>query len=142
MKKPSDYMGPDIEIVLKDTKADNLSEIIDGLVSSTIGPNKKVGMFLKNEQEDGDLCTTLIQRLKNCGSDIIEMQTFMNKVNKIKIEPELANLKIAATFTEWSFKKVIKELEDSIEGDITIKHKKISANLDKTLDGDKINSFL
>jgi nucleosome binding factor SPN SPT16 subunit len=127
---------------LKDNKADNLPEIIDNLISSTIGPNKKVGMFLKNEQEDGDLSTTLIARLKHCGSNILEMQAFMNKVNKIKIGPEISNLKVAASFTEWSFKKVIKELEESIEGDITIKHKRIASNLEKILDSDKIKSFM
>ena len=46
------------------------------------------------------------------------MQDFMNQVNKVKIAPEIANIKTAASFTDWSFKKVIKEVEDCIEGDI------------------------
>jgi len=54
------------------------------------------------------------------------MQAFMNKVNKVKIQPELDNLRVAASFTDWSFKKVIKELEDSIEEDKPVKHKKIA----------------
>ena len=70
MTKPQGYEGPEIEIVLKDTKATNLSEIIDNLISSSIGSNKKVGMYLKNEQEDGDLSSTLIKRLESCGSTI------------------------------------------------------------------------
>ena len=142
MAKPQGYQGPEIEIVLKDTKAPNLPEIIDNLISTHIGSNKRVGMFLKNEQEDGDLSSTLIKRLGACGSTFVEMAAFMNKVNKIKIQPEIANLKKAAAFTEWSFKKVIKEIEDCIEGDTAIRHKKVASNLTKLLESDKINSFL
>jgi hypothetical protein len=75
-------------------------------------------MFLKNEEEDGDLTKTLVERIKANGSTIIEMQPFMNKVNKVKIDPEIANLRLASTFTEWSFKKCIRELEDTIENDV------------------------
>ena len=72
-----------------------------------------------------------------------EMQEFMNKVNKTKIEPEIANLKTAASFTEWSFKKVIRELEDCIEGDIKMKHKKIAANVERLLDNpEKLAPFM
>ena len=142
MTKPQGYEGPEIEIVLKDTKATNLSEIIDNLISSSIGSGKKVGMYLKNEQEDGELSSTLIKRLESCGSTMVEMAAFMNKVNKIKIQPEIANLKKAAAFTEWSFKKVVKELEDSIENDMSVRHKKVASNLAKLLESDKINNFL
>ena len=58
----------------------------------------------------------------------------MNKVNKVKIEPELLNMKVAASFTEWSFKKIIREIEDCIEGDIKMKHSKIAGNIEKMLD--------
>jgi hypothetical protein len=39
MKVPSGYVGPTIEIILKDTKADNLQEIIDGMLNNHIGTN-------------------------------------------------------------------------------------------------------
>lgn len=67
----------------------------------------------------------------------------MAKVNKVKIDAEIKNIKVASSFTEWSFKKIVKEVEECIEGDLTIKHKKIAGNLEKLLESqDKLNSFL
>jgi len=52
-------------------------------------------------------------------------------------------LKTAASFVEWSFRKVNKEIENVIEGDIVIKHSKISGSVENMLDNpDKINQFL
>jgi len=71
------------------------------------------------------------------------MQEIMDKVNKVKIPAEIANLKIAASFTEWSFKRVIKELEDCIEGDIQLKHRKIAGNVERILDNpDRLAPFV
>ena len=67
MKVPAGYDGPAIEIVLKDSKAENLQVIIDTMVQSHLGSAKKIGMFLKNEEEDGDLSKVLIQRLNHFG---------------------------------------------------------------------------
>jgi hypothetical protein len=68
------------------------------------------------------------------------MKDFMNIVNKTKIHSEIKNLKICSQFVEWSLKKMIKELEDCIEGDIPVKHTKISANIERMIDNpDKIN---
>jgi nucleosome binding factor SPN SPT16 subunit len=71
------------------------------------------------------------------------MQDFMAKVNKVKIEAEIKNIKLASAFTEWSFKKVVKEVEECIEGDLTMKHKKIAGNLEKLLENqEKLAPFL
>lgn len=52
-------------------------------------------------------------------------------------------MKTAASFVEWSFRKVNKEIENVIEGDIVIKHSKISGSVENMLDNpDKINQFL
>ena len=103
---------------------------------------KNIGMFIKNEEEDGDLSKTLIERVNANKYNLVEMQDFMNKVNKVKIQPEIENIKIASAFTEWSFKKVIRELEDCIEGDIQIKHKKLAGNVERLLENaDKLAPF-
>jgi nucleosome binding factor SPN SPT16 subunit len=41
---------------------------------------------------------------------------------------------VAASLVEWSMKKMIKEIEHCIESDITIKHSKISGNIERNLD--------
>lgn len=52
-------------------------------------------------------------------------------------------MKIAGSFTEWSFKKLIKELEDNMQNDIKVKHRKISSNFEKLLDSpDRMASFM
>ena len=61
------------------------------------------------------------------------MKEFMDKVNMIKIEEELSNIKIAANFTEWSFKKLISDLENCIDNDSAVKHQKIAQNIEKLL---------
>lgn len=67
----------------------------------------------------------------------------MNIVNRVKIQPEIANLRIASSFTEWTFKKLIRELEDCIENDIKIKHKKLAINVEKLLENsDKLQPFM
>ena len=100
-------------------------------------------MFLKNDQEDGELTSKVIERVNSLNFKVSEMQEFMNKVNRIKIEPEIKSMKVAASFTEWTFKKVIREIEDAIEQEAAVKHRKIANNADKRLeDENKIQPFL
>jgi len=94
-------------------------------------------MFVKNEQDDGELTSTVIERVNTLGYKVSEMQEFMNKVNKTKIAPEIKNMKIASSFTEWTFKKVIREIEDAIEQEAPVKHRKIANNADKRLEDDR-----
>lgn len=53
------------------------------------------------------------------------MSDIMAKVHRTKIDPEIKNLKIACNFTEWTFKKLIRDLEGFIEKDVKIKHSKV-----------------
>jgi nucleosome binding factor SPN SPT16 subunit len=100
-------------------------------------------MFLKNDQEDGELTSKVIERVNSLNFKVSEMQEFMSRVNKIKIEPEIKSMKVAASFTEWTFKKVIREIEDAIEQEAAVKHRKVANNADKRLeDESKIQPFL
>ena len=49
MKKPDEYDGPNIEIILKDTKTENLANLIDDMLRKYIPTAKNVAMFQKNE---------------------------------------------------------------------------------------------
>ena len=85
----------------------------------------------------------LIERVKANNLKLTEMQEFMHKVNRVKIYEEIQNVKIAARFTEWSFKKLIGELEDCMQNDIKVKHRKIGGNFEKLLDSpEKMGSFM
>ena len=61
MEQPMDYNGPQLEILVRDTKQDNTAEIIDKLVSyiPAASGSSKVGIFLK-DQEDGELTTSVL----------------------------------------------------------------------------------
>ena len=100
-------------------------------------------MFKKTDEVDGDLTKTLIERVGENGMQLTEMQEFMDRVNRVKIFEEIKNVKIAASFTEWSFKKLMRELEDCIENDTKVKHRKIGGNFEKLLDSpEKMGSFM
>lgn len=72
----------------------------------------------------------------------LEMRDFMAQMNKVKIAPEQANLKMAANFVEWSVQKITQEVENCIEGAISIKNAQIATKIEKGLDNpDKIGKF-
>jgi hypothetical protein len=112
MKKPDDYAGPVVEIIQKDSKSENLNEFIDDLLTKNITKGNNVAMFKKTDEVDGDLTKMLIERISANNLKLTEMQEFMDRVNRVKIYEEIQNVKVAASFTEWSFKKLIRELED------------------------------
>lgn len=65
----------------------------------------------------------------------VEMKDLMDRVHMVKIEEELKNMKVAASFVEWTFSEIINEIEDIVDGEKQIKHshiqKKIEGNLEK-----------
>jgi nucleosome binding factor SPN SPT16 subunit len=93
---------------------------------------KKVAIFQKNEKPDGPLSEIVIAKLSNY--EVLEMKNFMDFVNKVKIEEELKNIKVASAFVEFSLKKMTKELKNCIEGDIKLRHNRISANIEQILE--------
>lgn len=73
MKKPDDYSGPEVEIVQKDSKTDNLGDFIDNLLTTNITSGNNVAMFKKVDEEDGDLTKMLIERVKANNLKLTEM---------------------------------------------------------------------
>lgn len=47
----------------------------------------------------------------------VEMKEFMDKVHMVKIEQEMKNMKVAASFVEWTFGEIINEVEDIVDGE-------------------------
>ena len=100
MIKPNDDQEnfPTIEIIAKDSKQDvgEQRNLIKNMFQKYAPGAKKVAMFQKNEQNDGQLTTMLDSVLKENKYQQLEMRDFMQYTNRSKIEPELKNLKIAA----------------------------------------------
>lgn len=78
MRKPDDYTGPPIETILKDSKADNIQEFVDNMLTNNLKTGSKVGMFQKNEEIDGDLSKILIERVNANKYQLTEMSEFMD----------------------------------------------------------------
>ena len=48
MKVPTDYKGPQVEILVRDLKQDNTNEVIEKVLSFIKVKPAKVGLFLKD----------------------------------------------------------------------------------------------
>ena len=49
-----DYNGPQLEVIVRDTRQDNTAEVIEKVLSSVTASPAKIGIFLK-DKVDGDL---------------------------------------------------------------------------------------
>ena len=58
----------------------------------------------------------------------------MNHVNKVMIPVEIQNIRTAASFVEWTCKKMILEIEKRLESDIKARHSQISNAIERLLD--------
>ena len=118
MAKPKDYHGPVIELVTKELKMDDeanrnfISTLMPKYLSST--DLSKVAIFQKNEKVDGAMTQAVVDFLAK-GGEQLEMRDFMHLMSRVKIEPEVQNLKMASKFVEWSVKNVIQEIENAID---------------------------
>ena len=129
MARPDSYTGPAVETVLKELKMDKsqiesfCKQLLDKCLLNEQVALDRVSIFQKNEKVDGTLTQAVVDYLSAGGKHKqLEMRDFMAQMNKVKIAPEQANLKLAASFVEWSVQKITQEVENCIEGDITIKN--------------------
>jgi len=52
----------------------------------------------------------------------VELNEFFQETQKIKLDGERKNMQLASNFTEWTFKRIVSEIEDIIEEDKKVKH--------------------
>jgi len=52
----------------------------------------------------------------------VELNEFLQETQKIKLDGERKNMQLASNFTEWTFKRIVSEIEDIIEEDKKVKH--------------------
>ena len=104
-------------------KTDHIDTFIDRLISKCSGL-KKVGIFME-DKNDGDLTEVSKSKLQKNGATFVEMKDFIETANITKTTSELNNLKISSEFTDWTFKKIIDEVESVFEYNKTVKHSHI-----------------
>ena len=70
------------------------------------------------------------------------MMDVMARVSKVKIPEEIENMRCASHFVEFSLKRLIKEVEDNIDGAIYSKHSKLATIIERIVDiPDRVNQF-
>lgn len=66
MEIPMNYKGPQLEILVRDPKQDNTTDVIEKLFAYIKARPAKVGVFLK-DQEDGDLTHQVLKAIDSKG---------------------------------------------------------------------------
>jgi len=141
MSPPSGYSGAKVEIVERDIKSDQTDTFIERTLKS-MSAVKKVGIFMQDEN-DGDLTEVTKRQLQKNGASFVEMKEFVETANNIKTASEINNLKVACEFADWTFKKIVSEVETILENDKVTKHSAIQKRIEGCLDDTKeMASFL
>ena len=122
-------------------KTDQIDTFIDRLISKCSGL-KRVGIFTE-DKNDGDLTEVSKSKLQKNGANFVEMKDFIETANITKTTSELNNLKISSEFTDWTFRKIIDEVESVFEYNKTVKHSHIQKNIESCLEDETMmTSFL
>jgi nucleosome binding factor SPN SPT16 subunit len=141
MSAPAGYSGAKIEIVERDIKTDQTTTFVERAIKK-LPSLKKVGIFMQ-DKDDGDLTQLTKSQLQKNGASFVEMKDFVDTANTTKTSSELINLKTASDFAEWTFKKIIGEVETILENDKVTKHSSIQKKIEGSLDDDtEMASFL
>jgi Xaa-Pro aminopeptidase len=123
MSAPAGYSGAKIEIVERDIKADQTESYIERTLKK-VPALKKVGIFMQ-DKNDGDLTETTKRLITKNGASFVEMKEFVDSANVVKTASEIKNLKTSCEFTDWTFSKIISEVENILENDKVTKHSTI-----------------
>ena len=66
------------------------------------------------------------------------MADVMQQIQKVKLDCEQKNMRMASELTEWTFKRIVSEIEDIIEEDKKVKHSYIQSKIESGLDNDAV----
>jgi nucleosome binding factor SPN SPT16 subunit len=74
--------------------------------------------------------------MQKAGASFVEMKDFIDTANNVKTASEISNLRTSAAFTDWTFKKIVNEVENILENDKSTKHSAIQKKIESCLDDD------
>jgi Xaa-Pro aminopeptidase len=115
---PSGYEGPQLVIVEANIRSETPAQILEKVNAEIRGRQlKNIATFLK-DREDGDLTSTTLDTMKKISGNLVDFKEQFDLCNSTKTASEIKNLETAANFTEWSFSRLVSEVEDMIEGDL------------------------
>ena len=98
---------------------------------------KKVAVFQK-DSIDGEMSQKVFDGMAERGMTQLEMRDFFEEVQRVKLDCEQKSMRVAAQLTEWTFKRIVTEIEYIIEEDKKVKHSTIQSKIEGGLDNDAI----
>jgi nucleosome binding factor SPN SPT16 subunit len=121
-------------IVEWNTKTDSVQSVVDKVLSQITDQKLQTVATWTKDKPDGDLTNATLNTLSIKGAKIVDLKEITDQINQVKTSSELKNLKVAAAFTEWTFTKIISEVEDILDGDLQVKHSVIQKRIENALD--------
>jgi nucleosome binding factor SPN SPT16 subunit len=125
-------------IVEWNAKTDSVQSVVDRVLSQITDQKLQTVATWSKDKPDGDLTNAALNTLNIKGAKTIDLKDFMDQMTQIKTSSELKNLKVAAAFTEWTFNKIVAEVEDIIDDDKQVKHSVIQKRTEAALENDDI----
>lgn len=137
MPEPSSlYSGPRLVVLEHNPKVDSPAQIMQNVNREvSVGDLKTIATW-QNDKPDGELTTTVLQGMQSEGAKLIDLQPFADRYNMTKTHPEQGNMRLSGAFTQWTFAKVVDEVEDIIEEKKMVKHSQIQKRMESLLDKD------
>ena len=111
-----------ITIVEWNAKSDPIPQVVSRVLEEVSSQQLSSVATWTKDKEDGDLTKQTLTTLAIKGAKIVDLKEFADQMNQIKTVTELKNLKVAAAFIQWTFQKVVTEVEDIIDSDKPVKH--------------------
>ena len=134
MKVPDDYQGPKLIIIEQNPKVETAQQIVDKTIQEVTPEDLQQIASWTKDKPDGDLTKAAFASLSS--STIVDLKEFADSFNKVKTATEIRNQRVAASFTEWTFSRVIEEIEEIIEDKKQVKHSQIQKRIESCLDNE------
>jgi len=120
MKVPDSYQGPKLVIIEQNPKVETAEQIVAKTLQEVSASDlTKVAGWTK-DKADGDLTKAALTAISK--AQIVDLKDLYDAINKVKTASELKNQRVAAAFTEWTFSRVVEEIEGIIEDKKQVKH--------------------
>lgn len=125
MVKPAGYNGPQLELVLKEPKAD-LKELCQHVFEKAgLSSASKIGLMTEDEP-DGDLFNAADEIIKKhekfAAATKVDAYPFLNEISLTKLPVEEENQKAASQFVSWAFTQCIEKIEELIDDEKELPH--------------------
>ena len=137
MQVPEWYIGPELQVLSRNIKQEEVPVFVTRVLAEIPDNVKKVAVFQK-DRIDGELSQKVFDGFNGRGAQLLEMADVMQQIQKVKLDCEQKNMRMASELTEWTFRRIVSEIEDIIEEDKKVKHSYIQSKIESGLDNDAV----